>query len=220
MDLLSYLGPTGKINDFIYPNPLDSAGRFVIDDKTGPQKQMIYGLLGSRYKFSEGAALKRSNTTKGTIYNCEMQMVRIDPSFGTVLLTDIIVGRPLFWTDKTKFLVSPLATATSLLAGISPVVMTSSNAKGDIIPLIVRGDVGIKLKASLTKASPLANDPLVLSIASSLATGDVLLDATGWTNVQLALRVGRVLSALNGLDGTVVKCHLDNAYQVYNSGIE
>lgn len=221
MELVNYLG-TKKLNDFIFPNPLDSAGRFNFgaEGKLGPLAAQIYGLLGARFKYSEKQALKLSNTLVGILYNCEVQMVRVDPSFGTVTLADIIVGRPLFWTDKTKFLVSPLASATALLAGISPVVMTSANAKGDIIPLIVRGDVGVKLKAALTKASPLANDPLVLNITANLGTGDVILDATAWTNVQMALRIGRVLSALNGLDGTVVKCHLDNAYQVYRDGVE
>lgn len=219
MDLFSYIG-TGKLNDLIIPNPLDSSGRFDVTGKLGPLAQELYGMLGQRFKFSEAQALKLSNTNKGTLYNCEIQMVRVDPNFGTVLLTDIIVGRPLFWSDKTKRLVTPLASATALLAGISPVVMTSANAKGDIIPLVVKGDVGVKLKAALTKASPLGNDPLSLNVTANLGTGDVLADATAWTNVQMALRMGRVLSALNGLDGTVVKCHLDNAYQLFNNGVE
>lgn len=220
MELLNYLG-TKKLNDFIFPNPLDSSGRFNFsaEGKLGPLAAQIYGLLGARYKFSEATGLKLSNTNVGTIYNCETQLVRVDT--GTLTLTDIIVGRPMFWVDKKKFLVTPVASATTLLAGISPCLFTSANAKGDMFPLVVRGDVGALLKAtSLTKASPVGNDPVVLNIASSLATADVLADATAWTNVQMALRIGRVITALNGLAGTVAKIHLDNAYQVYRDGIE
>lgn len=218
MDLFTLLG-NKKLNEFVYPNPLDSAGRFNVTGNRGPEAQMAYGLLGSRFKFSEAQALKLSNTNVGTLYNCEIQIVRIDT--GTITITDLIVGRPVFWVDKSKKLITSVASATTLLAGICPIVITSSNAKGDIIPIIVKGDCQVLLKASsLTKASPLANDPVVANISSSLATADVLADATGWTNVQLALRMGRVLEAWNGAAGTVKKMHLDNAYQVFNNGVE
>lgn len=217
MDLFKYIG-NKKLNEFVFPNPLTSAGAFDPTNQTGSLGQEIYGCLGQKFKMSESEALKLSNTNVGILYNCEVQLVRI--STGSLTLTDLIVGRPVFWSDKTKFEVTPVASATTLLAGVCICALTSSNAKGDIMYIVTRGDVGGLLKASsLTKASPLANDPTVLNIASSLATFDVLADATGWTNVQLALRAGRVLEAWNGGAGTVKKLHLDNAYEVFGKGV-
>lgn len=216
MDLVEYLG-TKKLNELILPNPYNSAG--VIDIAAGKHNERGRGFLGQRFRLSEKQGLKQSNTTIGTIYGCVVMLVRIQPDFGTVLITDIDVGRPLFWSDKKKFEVTPLASATAQLAGISLVGLTSANAKGDIIPIVIHGDVGVLLAASLTKASPVANDPVVLSIASNLATADVLADATSWTNVQMALRIGRVIEAWNGGAGTVKKMHLDNAYLIPNDGV-
>lgn len=217
MDLFPYLG-NSKLNNFIYPNPLDSAGRFDPTGQVGSQGQQIYGCLGQKFKYSEAQAARVSDTTVGNLYNAEYQLVRI--STGSLTLTDLVVGRPVFWSDKTKFEITPVASATALLAGVCICVLTSDNSKGDLMFIATKGDVGGLLKASsLTKASPLANDPTVLNIAASLATFDVLLDATGWTNVQLALRAGRVLEAWNGGAGTVKKLHLDNAYEVFGDGI-
>lgn len=216
MELFPFLG-SKKLNDFIWPNPYDSAGLF--DVTKGIDDRQIVGLLGAEWQYSEGIAAKLSNTTNGTVYNSTLKLVRLDT--GSLTVTDVIVGRPLFWVDKTKFTVTPVATATTLLAGIAITPLTSANAKGDLFLICVQGDVGVLLKASsLTKASPVGNDPAVLNIASSLATADTLADATGWTNVQLALRIGRVIEAWNGAAGTVKKVHLDNAYRVYRDGVK
>jgi hypothetical protein len=212
MDLVTYLGE-GKLNEEIIPVGTS------VNIKTGGHLTRGVGWLGQRVRISEKQALKLSNTTIGTLYGCEIQFVRIQPDFGTVALTDIVVGRPLFWNDTKKFFVTPLATATARLAGIAITVLTSANSKGDIIPIVVKGDVGVLLKSSLTKASPVANDPVSLSIASSLGSADTLADATAWTNVQMALRMGRVIEAWNGAAGTVKKMHLDNAYEIPNDGV-
>lgn len=215
MNIAQYLG-TKKLNELILENPFDSAGKY--DVTKGPSR--FVGLLGSEFTFSEKQALKLSNTLIGTLYACTIKMVRVDPAFGTVLLTDIIVGRPLYWSDTKKFLVTPLASLTSRLAGISPVVMTSANNKGDIIPLVVAGDVGVKLGAALTKASPVINDPALIVIAANLAAADVIADATNWTNVQHASRMGRVIEAWNGGATLVKKMHLDNAHRIPDDGIK
>src|SRR5438309_2368919 len=108
MNIFQYIG-TKKLNELIIPNPYDSAGK--LDVTKGPDR--FIGLLGSEQKISEKDALKYSNTTVGTIYSCIIKMVRIQPDFATVNLTDIIVGRPLFWNDTKKFYVTPLASATA-----------------------------------------------------------------------------------------------------------
>lgn len=210
--LFEYIGE-GKLNELILPNPYNSAG--AIDKKLGPNRYI--GLLGEEFKISQATALKQSNTTIGTLYGGTYKLVRVQPDFATVLLTDIIVGRPMFWNDKKKNLVTPLATATSQFAGICVVKMTSANAKGDFIIIAVPPcEVAVLLAASLTKSAPVINDPVVLSIASSLATADVLADATAWTNVQMALKIGKVLEAWTGGAGLVKKMYLDGAGAVLN----
>lgn len=216
-DLVAYLG-TKKLNELILPNPYNAAG--LIDIAAGKHNERGRGFLGQRFRLSEKQGLKLSNTTIGTIYGCEIQFVRIQPDFGTVAITDIIAGRPLFWNDTKKFLVTPLAAITARLAGISLCTLTAANAKGDIIPIVVRGDVGVKMSAAITKAAPAINDPVVMAVAANLGTADVLLDATGWTNVQLAVKMGRLLEALGGGgDDEVHKIYLENAHQVYNDGV-
>ncbi len=217
MDLVEYLG-TKKLNELIIENPYNASG--VIDIAQGKHNQRGLGFLGQRVRLSEKQALKQSNTTIGTLYNCVIQMVRIQPDFGTVNLTDIIVGRPLFWNDKKKFLVTPLASLTAQLAGIAICVLTANNAKGDLIPIVVQGDVGVKMSAAITKAAPTINDPAVLAVAANLGVADVLADATGWTNVQQAVYMGKLLEALGGGgDGEVHKINLTGAIQVYNDGV-
>lgn len=218
MNILQFLG-TKKLNELIIAGDYVTGSSTQHDVSKGPDRYT--GLLGSEFTFSEKTALKLSNTTIGTLYGCTIKMVRVQPDFGTVALTDIIVGRPLFWNDKKKHFVTPLASATAQLAGIAITVLTSSNNKGDIIPIVVAGDVGVLMAAAITKASPTVNDPAVLSIASNLGSADVLADATGWTNVQLALRMGRLIEALGtGGDGLVKKIHLDNAYRNPDDGIK
>lgn len=215
MELFPFLGGK-KLNDFVWPNPFNSSGIF--DVTKGIDDRQIVGLLGARFKYSEAMAAKLSNTTVSTLHNFEAQLVRLDT--GSLTVTDVIAGRPLFWVSKTNFTVTPVASATAEFAGISLVTLTSANAKGDIFMIGVAGNIPCKLKAALTKASPLANDPAVINVTASLGTIDVLADATGWTNVQMALRAGWVISALNSLDGTVVTINIDNAKRVYRDGVQ
>lgn len=215
MDLITYLGE-GKLNELIIPRGTATTP----DIKTGKHLLRGVGFLGQEVRVSESTGLKLSNTTIGTIYGCVIKFVRVQPDFGTVTLADIDVGRPLFWNDTKKFFVTPLASATARLAGISLVAMNATDHnKGDIIPIVVHGDVGVLLAGALTKASPVANDPVLLNVAANLGSADTILDATGWTNVQMALRMGRVIEAWNGAAGTVKKMHLDNAYRIPNDGV-
>lgn len=215
MNLFQYLG-TKKLNELILPNPYDSNGK--LDVTQGPNRYL--GLLGSEYKLSEKTALKVSNTTIGTLYSCVVKMVRIQPDFGTVALTDIIAGRPLYWNDTKKFTVTPLASLTAKPAGIAITNLTSANSKGDIIPIVVAGEVGALFIAEVTKAAAAINDPVVNSIAANLGGCDVLADATGWTNVQMAARIGRMAQTFAAdEEGAVFKIMLDNMFRITDDGV-
>ena len=81
MDLVEYLG-TKKLNELIIENPYNSSG--VIDIAAGKHNQRGLGFLGQRFRLSEKQGLKQSNTTVGTIYGCVVMIVRIQPDFGTI----------------------------------------------------------------------------------------------------------------------------------------
>lgn len=215
MNLIEYLG-TKKLNELILENPYDSAGK--VDITKGPNRYI--GLLGSEWKLSEKTALKQSNTTIGTLYGARYKLVRIQSDFGTVALTDIIVGRPMFWSNKKKHEVTPLASITAQLAGICVVKCTSANAKGDFIVICVEGECEVLMSAAITKATVAINDPVVMAVASNLGVGDVLADATGWTNVQLGVRIGKMISALGtGGDGLVARVYVNNCTYNFDDGV-
>lgn len=213
--LFEYIGE-GKLNELILPNPYDSAGK--VDIKRGPNQYI--GLLGEEFKLSEKTALKQSNTTLGTLYGATYKLVRIQPDFATVALTDIIVGRMMFWNDKKKNLVTPLASIVAQPAGICICKCTSANAKGDFIIIAVEGEVEF-LMGTITKITVAVGDPVIFAVASNLAVGDVLADATAWTNVQLGVRVGKMISNLGtGGDGLVARIYLNNMTKNPNDGIK
>jgi hypothetical protein len=202
MDTFSYIG-TKKFNDWQATWPTSG------DPTAGPN--LVAGLLGNRHKLSEAMAVKLSNTNIGTLRQATYQVVRTDPTAATI--ANYVFGRPLFWADQKLFRVTYVAAPTSLFAGIclGPVL-----AAGNVVHICIGGDVGGLYASTLTKTGAL-NDPVVLAITASLATLDVLADATGWTNVQLKLKVGKVNEA--PVVNQVKRIILTDAVQVMDEGI-
>lgn len=198
MDPYSLLGKS-KLNDFSTTPPSDPT--------FGPN--LIKGWAGSRFQFTETRALKLSNTNVGTLHNGIYQLVR---ARGT--LVDWVVGRPVFWSSTTLFEVTTVAATTALLAGIA---ISIPSALGDYVYIQVYGDVAGLYAHALTKAVPALNDPVKLSISASLATLDVQLDATAFSNVELKLLVGKVNEA-PAID-VVKRIILTEAVQIQNAGI-
>lgn len=201
MDPFSLLGH-GKLNDFSWTPSTD------IQDGPDP----IWGMAGSRFHLDQKIAAKFSNTQVGTLRNCMIQLVRTDPAIADI--TKWQVGRPVFWSDVNLFKCTTVAASTALFAGIA---IGNADAAGDFVYIVTKGDVGGLYAAALTKAVPALNDPVVLSIAANLATLDVLADATGWTNVQTKLEVGRVNEA--PVVNEVKRIILTKAIEFYNEGI-
>lgn len=198
MDPYSLLGKS-KLNDFSTTPPSDPT--------FGPN--LIKGWAGSRFQFTETRALKLSNTNVGTLHNGIYQLVR---ARGT--LADWVVGRPVFWSSTTLFEATTVAATTALFAGIA---ISIPSALGDYVYIQIYGDVAALYGGSLTKAVPALNDPVVISISASLATVDVILDATSWTNVQQKSFVGRVNEA--PVISVVKRIILTEAIQIQNAGI-
>lgn len=189
-----------KLNDFSSTPPSDPT--------FGPN--FIKGWAGQRFALDQKMALKFSNTNVGTLRNGIFQMVR---ARGAVL-ADWVVGRPVFWSDTTLFEATTVAATTALLAGIA---ISIPSALGDYLWIQTYGDVAGLYAGALTKAVPALNDPAVLSFAASLATLDVILDATSWTNVQQKIFAGRVNEA--PVINVVKRIMLTQAIQVYPEGI-
>lgn len=167
------------------------------DVTLGPTAQLFQGLLGQRYKLSKKTAAKYSDSNVWTLKECIIQVVRVKAASTGA---DWIVGRPVFWDDLAAEIptVTTVAATTKLYAGQAINTISTADAlNGAITLIVVDGIAPILGKASaFTKATPALGDPIVLDIGSSLATGDVLADATGWTNVQRKLEIGSVYETM------------------------
>jgi hypothetical protein len=207
MDLFSYLRGA-KLNK------VDEAYG-TTDITKGPSPFVLGGLLGQKIKLSSTMALKLSDTTVGTLYGGEYQLVRLDPA-QTATLANSKVGAPVYWVDRKLFKVTFDAVATALLAGIAISVPT---AKGNVFMICTLGEVGALYANPTTKgATADANDPVVAAIAGGVAVVDILADATGWTNVQKRLEIGRAAED-PGAGNAIFKIILTNAVPAFNDGV-
>lgn len=167
------------------------------DVTLGPTPQIFQGLLGAEFKLSKASANKYSDSAVRTLQQGVYKIVRVNPG---ITNTQWVVGRPLFWVDEAAAVptVTPVATTLVRQAGVAINTLSAADALNGCITLIQISGVapGLGRGTAFTKATPMLNDPVVLSIASSLATLDVLADATAWTNVEKKLEIGRVYEAM------------------------
>lgn len=170
--------PVGKLNDTDIDWPTDIT--------KGPQP--LVGMLGEEFIYDESTALKLSNTTKGTLYACKIKLVR----FASGSTASNLIGRPVFWSNKKSYIVTPDAATTSAFAGIA----ITAVGKGNIGYIVTGGEVDVLFDGALTKGAPALGDPVTLKIAGGVATADVLADATTWTNTQLKAFIGEVRAAV------------------------
>lgn len=150
------------------------------------------GMIGERWMYSEVEAQKRSDRAKGFCGAGIYQMVR---TLSTSVAA-LAVGRPVFWVDRKLFKVTPDIAATFLLpfAGIA---LNVPSAKGNIVMILICGEVDGLFAAALTKAVPVINDQLILKHTGGIAEIDVLADATALTGATERLRFGgRVTEAV------------------------
>jgi hypothetical protein len=180
MNVFDYV-PNGKLNDLDITFPTSSNL-----ETLGPNP--LVGMLGEEFEYDEATALKLSNTSKGTLFSCLLKLVRFHPTS----TASNLVGRPVFWSNKTSFVVTPDAAATSVFAGIS----ICANAKGNIGFIVVAGEVEALFVDPLTKATPVVNNRANLSIAAGVAALDVLADATAVTWGTLQTNVAIVRAAV------------------------
>lgn len=178
--------------------------------RNGPD--LVTGRLGERFHLTENRATKLSNTTVGTLREGIYQFVRTDPTIVTI--ANWAVGRPVFWSDIKTFKATTVAATTALYAGQA---INVPDLAGDCVFIQVEGDAPGLYDGTLAKAVPALNDPVVIKIASSLATLDVFLDATGWTNVQEKLKVGRVNETVTA--GAVKRIIITEAIRAFNEGM-
>lgn len=191
--------PSGKLNDLDIDFP-------VAGDMKGPQP--LIGMLGEEFIYDEAEGLKRSNTTVGTVYGCKLKLVR----FASGSTAANLKGRPVFWSDKKKFIVTPDATAVIPFAGI-PLL---ANGKGNMGFIVVAGEVDGLFVNPLTKATPVVNNRIIISIAAGVAALDVLADATALTWGTLQTDIGEVRAAVTA--GAVSRVWIREKRQ-FNRGI-
>lgn len=210
MDLFDYLR-TSKVNTFeeAFPTTQKVADFLNSGSKdTSP----FYGLLGMKKKVDDTIAAKFSDTNVGTLKGGIYQLVRSKPG---ITVANWVVGRPLFWSDKSKFEVTTVvADATVEYAGQAISTLTTS---GTFKIIQIDGEAPALLAPALTKAAPAINDPVVLLIAANLATVDVELDATAWSNAILKRWIGYLDEA--AVAGAVKRIVLTQAHRAQNRGI-
>lgn len=213
MDAFNYVR-SKKLNGFYETWP--SSPR---DVTLGPTPQIFQGLLGAEFKLSKATANKYSDSAVRTLQQGVYKIVRVKAASTA---GDWVVGRPLFWNDLAEAVptVTTVAAITKLFAGVAINTLSAADALNGVMTLIQISGVAPLLGrgTAFTKATPAVNDPVVLSVAASLATGDVLADATGWTNVQTQIEIGRVYEAMT-LD-TVKNFVLTKALPFYIDGIK
>lgn len=210
MDLFDFLR-TSKMNDFEETAASTQKVAYFISGGSKDHNP-FFGLLGMKKKVDDKTAAKFSNTNIGTLKNGIYQLVRAKAG---ITLADWVVGRPLFWSDKAKFEVTTVAAdATVEYAGQSISTLGKDNAFKIIQ---IDGEAPALLAAALTKAAPAINDPVVLKFGANLATVDVELDATGWSNAILKRWIGYLDEA--AVAGAVKRIVLTQAHKAQNVGI-
>lgn len=207
MDLFDYLRK-GKLNTV--EEAFGSNANFI--DFAERVNSPFHGLAGYFKKLDEVTAAKFSDTSIWTCHNGMYRLVRSDPNIAVV--GSWVVGRPLFWVDKSKYIVSHVAATTSEYAGQALGPLTKA---GTYKVIQVSGDAPVLLDAALTKAAPAINDPVVMKIAANLATGDVELDATAFSNAIVKRLIGNLIEA--AVAGQVKRVYISEAHEVKNRGV-
>lgn len=206
MDLFDYLRGA-KLNNF------EEAYGEVVSDGPTP----FPGLLGMRKKLDDATAAKFSDTNVGLCKNGIYQLWRSDPTIADV--TKWVTGRPLFASlgSGGNFKATTVASTISIPIGVA---IDPLEEAGNLKIVQVYGDALGLWAAASTKVVPAIGDPMLLKIAASLADLEVILDATGWTNVQRKAYLGRVLEVpANPAASGVKRFFLDGAVQIYNRGV-
>jgi len=101
-----------------------------------------------------------------------------------------ILGGVLYWSDKTVYSVTDVATATGQLAGISPRL---NAAAASAFWMILEGDVSVRLIDSPTSTPDTTGKPVV-GVTATAAKADVLTLATA----PQPFYIGRCLSTQDG----------------------
>lgn len=209
MDLFDYLRK-GKINTFEESFGATNTNFIDFAEKVNSP---FHGLLGYRKKLDNQTAAKFSDTTIWTCLNGIYTLVRSDPNIAVV--GNWVVGRPLFWVDKTKRTVTPVVANASTLEYAGQALGPLTKA-GSYKIIQLEGDAPILYDAALTKAAVI-NDPVVLKIAGNLATGDTILDATAFDNTVAKRIIGYADEA--AVAGAVKRMYLSGAHVNMNRGV-
>lgn len=165
----------------------DPAPGVPLTSPSGSIVQSYDGQVGGKLTLDTKAALALSLTTIGTLYAGVYMYVK----FKSDSTATVARGNIVFWSDMANYEVTPDVTATtaSLVAGIGICVVT----KGQYGFIQVAGKASV-LFGTVTKGAPAIGD-LVSVIATPLAKGDVILDATALTSPLAKLVIGVSIEA-------------------------
>lgn len=211
MDLFDYLRK-GKLNT-LEESFGATATNFV--DFAEKVNSSFHGLLGYHKKLDNQTAAKFSDTTIYTLKEGIYRLVRSDPNIATV--GNWVLGRPLYWVNKTTYVVSPVAAAGATTLEYAGQAIGPLTKAGNYKVIQVAGNAPGLYDAALTKGAPAFGDPIVLKVAANLSTLDVILDATAHDNTVEKRIIGQVVEAV--VAGAVKEFYLSGAHINMNRGV-
>lgn len=205
MNLFPWL-PAGKVNkvDSTYPSDITLG------------ISSLLSALGQKFKLDKTRAAELSDTTVATLGEGVFQVVRLDPSQSTAI-GSAVKGRPVFWADEATFKVTCDAVLTSRFAGF---LLETVTAKGNITIIQIAGRVGGLFDGTLTKGTPTVGNAIIFKIASTLATLDVIADATAVTGaIHNQFRHARSIVAATVTAGAVSDVWMEDTLSLHDEGV-
>lgn len=194
----------GYLNSFDQPYPSTPPNL----RSNGPNLDV--GSLGQVFQFSEGKAVKLSDPAiTPTLKGVTLQVVR----FLSTSTAANVLGQPVFASDYTNFVVTPDATATSLLVGI-PIF---ANTKGNIGLIAIGGLVQVKFGTISKGGGGAANDNVIWAVSGGVGVGNVLANATPFDGTNEQFIFGKLFEAATTGATKFVKLNAELGFQ--HSGI-
>jgi hypothetical protein len=166
------------------------------------------GQLGAEIYLNRPEALKKSDTTIGTLYEGRYMYVKTK----TTVTTSPARGLACRWSDKANFEVTVDAVGDPDVGNIAGVFISAPGNGKHCWIHVGDGLVVCKFKGTQTKEPSFAGDALIAGLDADNGLFDVLADATavtfGTAATKLSRWVGRLFEAVGATTADEALCQL------------
>ncbi len=168
-----------------YLNTINDAYPGVTTNGYSGQPNQYQGQVGTTVTLNAAQALKRSDTTVGTLYGGTYQYVQ----FYTSQSGTTVKGGPVYWQDADNYIVTAdVPTGAPGFAGVAISVPT----KGNYAWILIEGKCQCQPLDNTTKTTPAIGDTMV---TSTIGRFDDLADATAFDGTNQKLIAGQWIEA-------------------------